>query len=704
MSSDTVNITCKACRNAISFKELIYSLSNYGFINLTNHNEEILIFYCCKNDCGKKNILTRSSGELDSFYKVAPFVLPENRLTNGYQYYAPFQFSQNTLKFLRTYNASPITKTIFRHPETYNKSRSEENVQLQTILKAQCDPRFFFSFNLDCKDHFWKDKECYLYDVNTVHDLLKLEDDGNTRFFPRYIAYYPQKVKDIDELLRDKFKKETLLEELNQEYGGQHSFGDWRKQQYTELLSFLQFLTPSNLVSEAELPQDVATEYNKAQVLWKHYHDNVIQSQLSTQFSVFIQEYLAHYSSPHFNFHAVEQLSTYFRNKIYERVTPLYGNVLVSTLVKEKLIKDVKKKAPSFKSFITQDESILQCILDLTQAVKKLRSLPNILITGETGTGKGVLVDGLRRAIDKPFIEAIIPSLSESIIESELFGHKKGAFTGADSDKVGYLEKADQGVVFFDEIGDVPLSSQVKLLGAIQQKQITPVGSTNPVYTDFTLISATRVDLEEAIDNGEFRSDLYYRIKGYAFHIPPLRERKGDILLLATHYVKAWSRSQGYPKMETILFSPEAQAILQNLHLPGNARELEHGIRDLLLKRIVRSDDPAVLTRDITVSELKDSFAELSQHSRKEESHEFPNSRSTTKNISYTLPPVLVAPDSRKMPSKEDVQEMLEVAYHHEETTRGRGLPRKVADHIGVSERYFKLWIKENDIVYPWQK
>jgi DNA-binding NtrC family response regulator len=203
-----------------------------------------------------------------------------------------------------------------------------------------------------------------------------------------------------------------------------------------------------------------------------------------------------------------------------------------------------------------------------------------ILIEGDSGTGKELVAraihyNGPRR--DKPFIVQNCSALTDTLLESELFGHVKGAFTGALQDRKGLFEEADQGTLFLDEIGDMSPALQSKLLRAIQEGEIRPVGGKKMIRMDVRIISATNRDLKEAVQKGEFREDLYYRLNGVTIQLSPLRERRVDILDLAEHFLNNFHRETGIPVKR---LSQEAKKLLLSYHWPGNVRELENTIKN----------------------------------------------------------------------------------------------------------------------------
>ncbi|KAB2970638.1 MAG: sigma-54-dependent Fis family transcriptional regulator [Zoogloea sp.] len=207
----------------------------------------------------------------------------------------------------------------------------------------------------------------------------------------------------------------------------------------------------------------------------------------------------------------------------------------------------------------------------------------NVLIIGDTGTGKELIarhVHGLSARRNGPFVAVNCGAFSETLVESELFGHEKGAFTGAFSSKAGWFEAANEGTLFLDEIGDLPLSIQVKLLRVLQEREVVRLGARRPVPINVRLIAATNVRLEEAVKAGHFREDLFYRLRVVHLELLPLRERPGDIMPLARHFVSQYRRRLGYGE---IGIHPDTEQKLRQHSWPGNIRELENVIHHALL-------------------------------------------------------------------------------------------------------------------------
>jgi DNA-binding NtrC family response regulator len=220
---------------------------------------------------------------------------------------------------------------------------------------------------------------------------------------------------------------------------------------------------------------------------------------------------------------------------------------------------------------------VMQEVFRLVEQVAPARS--TVLITGESGTGKELIAKAIHEASPRalrPFVTVNSSNIPSELLESELFGHTRGAFTGAVAAKKGLFEVADGGSIFLDEIGDIPPETQVRLLRVIQEREFTPLGDTTPRRVDVRIIAATNIDLKEAVRQGGFREDLYYRLSVVPIELPPLRDRREDILPLAQHFISKYNEENARIVSEQI--APEVLALLESYSWPGNVRELENAI------------------------------------------------------------------------------------------------------------------------------
>ncbi|HXC70170.1 MAG TPA: sigma-54 dependent transcriptional regulator [Pyrinomonadaceae bacterium] len=251
---------------------------------------------------------------------------------------------------------------------------------------------------------------------------------------------------------------------------------------------------------------------------------------------------------------------------------------------------------------------LMQEVFRLVEQVAPARS--TVLITGESGTGKELIAKAIHEAstrAGRPFVTVNSSNIPSELLESELFGHTRGAFTGAVAAKKGLFEVADGGSIFLDEIGDIPPETQVRLLRVIQEREFTPLGDTTPRRVDVRIIAATNIDLKEAVRQGTFREDLYYRLAVVPIELPPLRDRVQDILPLAQHFIQKYNEENGRNVSEQL--APEVLAMLEAYSWPGNVRELENTIERAVV--IAPGDE---ITKECLRTEISDPKSVVSSH------------------------------------------------------------------------------------------
>jgi two-component system nitrogen regulation response regulator NtrX len=240
-----------------------------------------------------------------------------------------------------------------------------------------------------------------------------------------------------------------------------------------------------------------------------------------------------------------------------------------------------------------------------------------VLIFGESGTGKELVAHAIHAMSPRhaaAFVEVNCAAIPEDLIESELFGHSKGSFTSAHESKVGKFQKADDGTIFLDEVGDMSLRTQAKVLRALEEQRFEPVGAHDSIQVDVRVVAATNKNLEEEIERGNFREDLFYRLNVIPFYVPPLRDRLEDIPVLADYFLREFTTSYGRKPKE---LTPQAYKVLQEHHWPGNVRELRNLIERLvILNPQVRIDArhiPLTTSRRTTADRTTDRFGSLQE-------------------------------------------------------------------------------------------
>jgi Nif-specific regulatory protein len=290
-------------------------------------------------------------------------------------------------------------------------------------------------------------------------------------------------------------------------------------------------------------------------------------------------------------------------------------------------------------------------------------SSATVLILGESGTGKELIARAIHYSsprADRPLVKVNCAALPENLLESELFGHEKGAFTGAVTRRVGRFEQADQGTIFLDEIGDLSPSLQSKLLRVLQEKEFERVGSGQTLKVDVRVVAATNRNLEEAIQKGTFREDLYYRLNVVTVFLPPLRERKEDIPPLIEHFLKKYSREN---QKSIVSLSKEARDLLLNYNYPGNVRELEN----IVERTVVLSRGDTIMTQDLPLNLREGKVEDLMKQAGKGRS----------------------LPETLEEIERLRITQALESSY---------GVQTKAADELGISERVLRYKMKKYGI------
>ncbi|NTU92771.1 MAG: sigma-54-dependent Fis family transcriptional regulator [Chlorobiaceae bacterium] len=359
----------------------------------------------------------------------------------------------------------------------------------------------------------------------------------------------------------------------------------------------------------------------------------------------------------------IERLRIVFRNAIKETV--LQNEV--QQLKKELRTKEV------FRHIIGKSGAIKRA---MEQAMQVMETDLNVLLLGESGTGKELFAQAIHQGSRRktgPFVSINCAAISSELADSLLFGHKKGAFTGANSDHVGFFEQADGGTIFLDEIGDMTSEIQAKVLRVLQERQIRRVGEKSERSVDFRVISATNQNFARAIDNNTFREDLYYRLEEFPIGIPPLRERKEDITILASYFLDQFCSANNLGAMQ---ISENTLSNLGDYHWPGNVRELKNAVQRA-----------AVTSRGQVIEKLVSSLQTSRQASVPQE---------PSKPVDQGAPDVQEEPVAR--PDSTFTMDELEKAAVQKAFSNAHGNASKAAESLGISRATFYRKLKRYGI------
>ena len=292
---------------------------------------------------------------------------------------------------------------------------------------------------------------------------------------------------------------------------------------------------------------------------------------------------------------------------ISERLMNTLSNIRQGSNLKKEIVnlrQEIKKKYTGQSTIIGNSPAVRK-IYELIE--KATRTNITVTITGETGTGKELVAKAIHYSSNRskqPFVPVNVAAIPKELIESELFGHEKGAFTGAAFRRIGKFEEANGGTLFLDEMAEMEISLQAKILRALQEKEITRIGGNNTVKTDCRIIIATNKDLLEEIKKGNFRQDLYYRLYGLPIELPPLRERENDVIILARHFINSFCKENN---MTPKILTPEASTRLLSYSFPGNIREL----KSVIELAVTLADQDEITTDHIVLGNGQDLLSNL---------------------------------------------------------------------------------------------
>lgn len=677
------NITCNLCGKSLSPLGMLTSIQDYGFINLISNDSEILAYYCPEEQCNcliwKKGPIGTSIAFLN---KIEEYSLIENNrfCLDEFKYYSSLPLADRNSESQNGLNAIGYTISIDNYENELGLILSE-NPELSTD--------YYCSFTNILAGVMGNALNVWWYKKDNIENLFKKNDYDSLLLIPKYIKRQ-NLIEKIDDLYWEQYVNKTIFDRSEGSIFS-HMVYSWNKNEIDKQYGFLDLLTPPRYFL-GKRDDIIINSHHESNYIWKNFHSDYIKEQLLSQSELFFIDYLEQYVKHKFSVAIANKIVSRYRSSIYSGLMSRRKMESSKQDTLNKLIEQVDREAKPFKSIASVYENIQRLKLKLNRLCNNIGNNPSIiLLKGETGTGKTTFGNAIHEASGRPgkFIFSNVTEITPSLFESTLFGHKKGAFTGADSDHTGYFKEADCGTLLLDEFGEISIDLQVKLLKAVEEGVVQPVGSSEPVKVNILLVLCTNINFEKAIENGTFRKDLYYRINKFSFEISPLRERKKDILILANRFIKNRAGTFEGKNIAEIGISDEAKQFLLSYQWPGNTRQLQNVIDGLLMLR--ETDDLS----DIGLEEIVSMIPEEQGISFDHDKHD---SDTKIRAPPVVKPVVRRAPGKKIMPDKEGIELVLQ--YIRKKKAKG-GVVAEAAMYIGVSERNLREAIKKHKIIPP---
>ena len=595
---------CEKCNGTPSMDQIFKSVATYGLIWLNNDENAWIGFNCPLCEKPSTNIKKFKHEE------IRPFRLQlEYRITYilGTLIYHSFPFSVHHPVKGRDFAGQYIEQLKLPvdqlNEETFDYSQIEEY--------PGDSKKLYTSYSFGYKA-FGPAIAIWWYKDEDIENLASYESESGLRAFPRYRLYeciypaidrfcwkerlyidfinktkflYPNTITDI--LLANSTKKD-----LTKTFEFMHFLGMSHRQETREFMTGENQLVGS-LIGLSEVPEETADHHHEkiSSVVWDNFTKDYVQDLLKMLSEKFIDEYIALSDRTDFSFGAVWELKEKYLSDLKNAIESRHERKKLEQGAREhfrSLAQDAEKCFPGVE-IISQNFAIDKLKINISRLPKVFKKPEAFLILGERGTGKGLFAEAIHEAYGKigrkgNNVLFDCGVRNENLFKSELFGHVKGAFTGADRNHKGALEEAKDGTIFIDEIGNLPMSLQAAMLGFLQDWKFRSVGSTVTKDISAMVVLATNKDLEVEIENGNFRADLYDRIRHIDFKIPPLRSRKEDIKILIKHFIKMHDEQRHEdPSLEEFTVTSDCIKALTDYDWPGNVRDLGG-----VLKKIVK--------------------------------------------------------------------------------------------------------------------
>lgn len=623
----TLNYTphkCAFCKGDFSNDDISSALIKHGFFVLVAQDEEFLFINCPDELCHAPFLFRRGpSGTINAFFDQISYgaILRLNDKTFSYDFIyhsschiwtkelLARQYPQLKFESYSTENSDSLYDELVH----YENNVLNLNGYYCTALLDKVESDAYSLINV-----WWLNN-------NQVQQILEIEKEQKIRIFPRYMPVDPV-FNEIDQFTWNyQLKKHfygslknfpfpvTSTENVKNSVVKNHSFlslMDLLPQQLNATINRIEINSTSHrpslilsILKESNLFDfsNIANAALSIDAIWNAYYDKTFQEYVSIVSDEFVHDYLKLYSHINFGLPSVWNLLCNYLIKLIEFLPKKRQRAELLNNSKVKFIKKVQQNYPAFDSILSNDFELHKIKEEVGIILTHTATYETFLLLGEQGTGKTLFAKAIHNASKRngKFLKVNCANIGTELFESQLFGYKKGAFSGADKDNTGYLESANNGTIFLDEVGNLPADLQAKLLTVIEDRCFLPVGSNESVHVNVNMVFATNKNLKEAVRKGDFRADLYSRIKVFSYKLPPLRERKGDVSLLTKYFIKMFAAEYGKHELEELPVNEEGIKFLDSQKWPGNTRDLKALIKKIIALRA--NDD----LQNISVGEIK---------------------------------------------------------------------------------------------------
>lgn len=601
---DTFDIKCSICKETLPLQSLINSIISFGYITLIGYDSIWFGFNCPQCQKGNTSISKYSMMDFNPFMSALWGILNVEMVYNSF----PYEFKKEQTDAFGK-------KPFFQRADYLKGTVYLQEIDENYVSGPVSPPGLYCSYDFTNPVTGPAVAGCW-YQEKYIEKLAEIESKTHEKMFPRTIVYDPI-YWEINMFYLEYFSEISLFKSLDNSCTVTEILSSSPKKEMAKLFDFMHILdflhisktklylpkgggmAVSNMgISKGPLGTEPSTarklsgtEHEKlSEEVWANFTKPYMQDLLRKMAGTFIKEYIELMKSTTASFESLWNLKERYLCDLHGTIKSRHKRKMVEAKTKKAEFLEVQEAEKSFPGvkIISRDSKINQIKIKISRIAKLISPEHPVLLLGERGTGKQLFAEAIHEASGRqgPFEHVNCGGFNDQFVESTLFGYVKGAFTGAVKDNKGAFEKAAGGTIFLDEIGNLPLNQQAKLLLVLEQLQYEPIGAEKKKNVEALIVLATNRDLDEMASKGEFMPDLYDRFSSHSINIPPLRERKGDIPLLVNRFMDELDEARkSDPSMEPIPISQEIMEILNDYSWDGNVRPLKGLIEKIMFNR-----------------------------------------------------------------------------------------------------------------------